>query len=134
MKLAEKITVASKALAKVEETAFDQLDFDFEGILVKAVSKPSGSGGEVLVSANLGRLYYTAEKADQRTMALERISSTNRGIDGAYRIDRESSVHFESRTATDTFVKGDRLLSALTLIILEAEPHLRGISAHLKPL
>ena len=132
MKLAEKIADASGALARADQANFERLEFDFEGMSLHAESVNKSGAGEIIVTATLGRLYFTIENANNRILAIERIRSTNRGIDGAYRIDRDGTVHFECRTATDNHVTGDKLMSALTLIVLEAEPHLRAIHSNLK--
>lgn len=131
MKLAEKLETATNVITRAEGSDFDRIDFDFEGITLHAFSEKKEKGGHIHLKAQLGRLFYTIEDSDRRTMAIERIKSANRGIDGAYSIDRHSTVHFQSLTGTDEYVVGDHLVKVLTLIILEAEPHLRSIKHHL---
>lgn len=120
-------------LEAVEAPAFDTLDFDWEGIHFHATSREGAAGAsDIRLHGKLGRLFFTIEDPVQRASAIERVYATNRGIDGAYRIDRKGFVHFESVTTTDTVLKGNALMSALTLILLEAETHLRALRSHLK--
>lgn len=134
MKLQNSIENAEGYLEKVEEPAFRQIEFDWEGIhfQAKSLEKASG-GGRIELKATLGSLYYTIENATNRAMAIERVYTTNRGIDGAYSISPKGDVSFQSITTTDQIMQGKELMSALTLILLESETHLRALHSHLKP-
>ncbi|WP_417456917.1 hypothetical protein [Kordiimonas sp.] len=135
MKLHETLDKVQGHLDSLEDQQFDQIDFEWEGIRFHAVAdSANGSGGKIELSAKLGRLYFTVEDAGQRTMAIERVYATNRGIDGAYRIEKNGEVSFRSVTETDAQLTGSALMSALTLILLESETHLRALRSHLKPL
>ncbi len=135
MKLSDTLTKAKDQLESLDDLKFDHLDFDWEGIKFHASADETPSGeGQVHIKAELGRLYFTVEDALQRSMAIERLYSTNRQIDGAYAIGKKGDVSFRSITKTDKHLKGANLMSALTLILLEAENHLRALRSHLKPL
>ncbi|TNE62072.1 MAG: hypothetical protein EP335_13895 [Alphaproteobacteria bacterium] len=135
MKLQDKLAKVQGHLERLEDPAFDQLDFDWEGIQFHArAEEEHDGGGKIHLSATLGRLYFTVENAAQRAMAIERVYTTNRGIDGAYQISRTGDVRFNSVTLTDQPLTGSALMGALTLILLEAETHLRALRSHLKPL
>jgi len=134
MVLQAQIDKATGSLAKLESSQFDRLEFTWEGISFSAASKKLGGGGMITLKADLGRLYFTIENQAERSQAIERIYSTNRGIDGAYHIKSGGLVSFESLTRTSDMKTGENLMSALTLILLEAESHLRVIRTHLKPI
>ncbi|MCJ9429013.1 hypothetical protein [Kordiimonas marina] len=135
MKLQETLAKVQGHLERLDDPTFDKLDFEWEGIQfhASAEEKPDGSGS-VRLNATLGRLYFTVEDAAQRTMAIERVYATNRGIDGAYLINKKGEVLFNSVTLTDKQLTGSQLMGALTLILLESETHLRALRSHLKPL
>ena len=133
MKLDEKLTKAQNQLAALDEMAFDHLEFDWEGIKFHAATDINHSGqGHVHLKASLGRLYFTVENSAQRAMAIERLYTTNRGIDGNYAIGPKGDVSFKSITRTEGQLTGTELMCALTTIILEAENHLRALRSHLK--
>ena len=135
MKLYEKLDRVQGHLDSLDNPQFDCIDFEWEGIKFHAVADRDADGaGTIHLSAKLGQLYFTVEDAAQRTMAIERVYATNRGIDGAYRIEKNGHVSFNSVTRTDTQLAGSDLMGALTLILLESETHLRSLRAHLKPL
>ncbi|WP_417460880.1 hypothetical protein [Kordiimonas sp.] len=134
MKLHETLDKVQGHLDSLEDQYFDQIDFEWEGIRFHATADAtSDKAGKIQLSAKLGRLYFTVEDAAQRTMAIERVYATNRGIDGAYRIEKNGDVSFQSVTETDQQLTGSALMSALTLILLESETHLRALRSHLKP-
>lgn len=133
MDLDQSIDKIEDHLESLDTPSFDTIDFDWEGIRFHAAARGASSGGEIRIKARMGSLYYTIEDPVQRSLAIERVYATNRGIDGAYRIDNKGNVHFESVTTTDGTVTGTDLMSALTVILLESETHLRGLRAHLKP-
>ena len=134
MKLHKSIQDIHGHLANIDDPPFDKIDFEWEGIHFQAKSHAeAGQHGRIQLRANLGRLYYTIEDQAQRAMAIERLYATNRGIDGAYHIDAKGNVLFESVTTTDTRMTGTDLMGALTLILLEAETHLRALRTHLAP-
>lgn len=135
MKLHESLEKVKGHLESIEDAAFDQLEFEWEGIHFHAAADEThGGGGKIRLDAKLGRLYFTVENAAERTMAIERVYSTNRGIDGAYKISKKGDVTFHSVTATNQQLKGNDLVGALTLILLESETHLRALRSHLKPI
>lgn len=135
MKLSETLNKAKTQLDSLDDVKFDHLEFDWEGIRFHAAADASKTGGgQIHLKAELGRLYFTVEDALQRSMAIERLYSTNRQIDGRYKIGKKGDVSFKSVTNTAEHLKGTHLMSALTLILLEAENHLRALRAHLKPL
>ncbi len=136
MKLNKSIDDIETHLETIEAPSFDKLDFQWEGIHFHAASHatPKGDSGEIYLKGKLGQLYFTIEDPVQRTSAIEQVYTTNKDIDGAYKIDRDGVVHFESVTLTDYLLIGTELVSALTLILLEAETHLRLLRAHLKAL
>lgn len=135
MKLSDTLTKAQDQLEALDDLKFDHLEFDWEGIRFHAAADSSHSGGgQIYLKADLGRLYFTVEDSMQRSMAIERLFDTNRQIDGRYEIGKKGDVSFKSITKTEEHLKGTNLMSALTLILLEAESHLRALRAHLKPL
>jgi len=134
MKLSQKIDQANLQLGALEDKAFAGLDFDWEGIKFHVASDTDAAGSHrIQLNATLGRLYFTVEDKNQRAMALDRLFTINRTIDGLYAIGKNGDIHFKSATKTDNRLKGTQLMSALTIILLEAESHLRAIQAHLKP-
>jgi hypothetical protein len=134
MKINETLEQAKGQLEKVDDTQFDQLDFEWEGIRFHAkADNDTQNGTHISIKANLGRLFLTIEDPNQRAMALERLYSTNRGIDASYSVGNQGKVSFESITTTDEKLIGADLMSALTLILLESENHLRALRSHLKP-
>ena len=134
MKLEQSITQAEQYLESLEGRKFDRIAFDWEGIRFNATTEKRRDGTfEVQLHAILGRLYYTAENAAHRTSAIERLFTNNRKIDGAYSIDGQGEVHFNSLTTTREKPLGDDLLAALATILIQAEGHLRTLKAHLKP-
>lgn len=134
MKLHESLKRVQGHLDRLEDPAFDQIEFEWEGIHFHAAADAAADGqGLIKLDAKLGRLYFTVENAAERTMAIERVYATNRGIDGAYQIDRKGDVTFRSVTITNQQLQGNDLLGALTLILLEAETHMRALRSHLKP-
>lgn len=135
MKLHESLEKVKGHLESIDDPTFDQIEFDWEGIRFNAAADGSSDGGGTIrLDAKLGRLYFTVENAAERTMAIERVYSSNRGIDGAYKINKKGDVTFHSVTATSKQLKGNDLVGALTLILLESETHLRALRSHLKPL
>ena len=134
MKLHETLDKVQGHLDSLDDPQFDKIDFEWEGIKFHAVTDEVSGGGKIRLSAKLGQLYFTVEDAAQRTMAIERVYTTNRGIDGAYKIGKNGLVSFNSVTMTDHQLSGSDLMGALTLILLESESHLRALRAHLKPL
>lgn len=135
MKLHESLERVQGHLENLDEPMFDRLDFEWEGIQFHAAAEDGSDGaGTIRLRASLGRLYFTVENAAERTMAIERVYSTNRGIDGAYAISPKGDVTYQSVTVTNQPLKGNDLLGALTLILLESETHLRALRSHLKPL
>ncbi|GHF27162.1 hypothetical protein GCM10017044_22760 [Kordiimonas sediminis] len=133
MKLSKTIEQAHSHLELVQDSQIEELDFVWEGIKFHAVTSSAPDGtGVVRLSAKLGALYFTIEDSLQRSLAIEKVYSTNRGIDGTYSIERDGTVYFHSVTATQKKMSGKELISAMTLILLEAETHLRGLKAHLK--
>ncbi len=134
MKLEQSITQAEHHLESLENQQFDQIIFDWEGICFNAETKQQRDGTfQVKLHAVLGRLYYTIEHAANRTSAIERLYLNNRKIDGAYSIDGQGEVHFNSLTITREKLLGNNLLAALATILIQAEGHLRTLRAHLKP-
>ncbi|WP_308909769.1 hypothetical protein [Pseudokordiimonas caeni] len=135
MKLHDSLERARGHLESLDEARFDEIDFEWEGIHFHARSLKKGDdGGEIRLHAKLGQVYFTIEDELQRGLALERLFLNNRGVDGAYRMNRDGVVEFSSITTTDDHLAGAKLMSALTLILLESENHLRSLRAHLKPL
>ncbi|WP_262689671.1 hypothetical protein [Kordiimonas aestuarii] len=133
MKLHETLDKVQGHLDSLDDPQFDKIDFEWEGIKFHAVADSDPEGGKIRLSAKLGQLYFTVEDAAQRTMAIERVYATNRGIDGAYKIEKNGHVSFNSVTQTDHHLAGTDLMGALTLILLESETHLRALRSHLKP-
>lgn len=135
MKLSDTLDKAKGQLDALDDLKFDHLEFDWEGIRFHAAADgDSSGGGHIQLKADLGRLYFTVEDSMQRAMAIERLYSTNRQIDGKYKIGKKGDVSFRSVTKTEEHLRGSNLMSALTLILLEAENHLRALRSHLKPL
>ena len=133
MQLSEKIQQAEHSIEAAEDQQFDHIHFTWENIDFKASTRAYDDNACYIdIQADLGRLFYTIENTADRTMGLERIYSTNRVIDGSYKIDRNGRVSFKNATRTQTHTKGKELLSAVTVILMEAEPHLRSIKSHLK--
>jgi|GEM_PF-1378807 len=133
MKLNTKLTEAQSHLDAIDEQSFDNLDFEWEGIHFNAAAKTNrGGSNSIELKGELGRLYFTVEDKNQRAMALERVFATNRVIDGAYNIGDKGDIQFRSTTQTDDHLAGTALISALTIILLEAEHHLRALRSHLK--
>jgi hypothetical protein len=133
MKLHKKLDEAQKQLESIEEQSFDHLDFEWEGISFQAASTAETAGNaSIHLKATLGRLYFTVEDEAQRAMALERLFTNNRVIDGLYKIDKKGDIHFSNTTKTESHLTGSKFMSALTVILLEAEKHLRALRTHLK--
>ena len=134
MKLHESISKVEGHLQALEDQQFDHLSFEWEGIRFKAVSEEHRDGSAVIkLKADLGRLYYTIENASHRTMAIERVYSNNRSIDGAYTVDGNGRIVFRCLTKTSDKLVGKELVLALTTILLQIETHLRTLKSHLKP-
>lgn len=135
MKLQKSLDQVESHLASLEDQKFDHLSFDWEGIRFKVAAEEGRDGTPcVKLNAKLGRLFFTIENAANRAMAIERLYSNNRNIDGAYRIDNSGEVHFSSITTTKELLVGKELLIALTTILLQSETHLRTLRSHLKPI
>jgi len=134
MKLSQKLDEAKQHLDALDEQAFDSLDFEWEGIKFQVASTVKADGTNTIqLNATLGRLYFTVEDKNQRTMALERLFTVNRTVDGEYKIGNKGDIHFTNTTKTGSHMTGNNLMSALTIILLEAENHLRALQSHLKP-
>lgn len=134
MKLQDSISKVEGHLQQLEDQQFDHLSFEWEGIRFKAVSEDTRDGSAVIkLKADLGRLYYTIENAAHRTMAIERVYSNNRSIDGAYTVDGNGRIVFRCLTKTNSKLVGKELVLALTTILLQTETHLRTLKSHLKP-
>ncbi len=133
MKLHQKLETAKAHLESLEDQGFDRLDFEWEGIKFHAASKSAGGSTCIQLKADLGRLYFTIEDKDQRALALERYYAASRAIDGRYQIGEKGDIHFENVTLTQNHLKGSKLISALTVILLESGNHLRALRSHLKP-
>ena len=133
--LQQTVEQAQSQLERLEERQFDSIDFDWEGIRFHATAKSSINGKPVIhLKAVIGSLFYTVEDGKARSRAISGIYKNNRGIDGSYKLLRSGEVHFESMTRTDDLLRGTDLMSALTLILLEAEPHLLEMRSNLKPI
>ena len=133
MKILEQIDSASERLDSITDSEITTLDFQWQGIRFHATAKKAAEGGLVILNATLGQLFYTVEDDTQRTMAIERVYASNRAIDGAYSVGHDGKVQYNSVTQTKTLLKGQELMTALTVIMLESEAHLRALRAHLKP-
>jgi len=134
MKLNQKIDEAQKQLETLEQKSFDKLDFSWEGIDFHAASiTKSGDNHSIHLKATLGRLYFTVEDKNQRAMALERLFTNNRQVDGNYQIGKKGDIRFENHTKTKSHLAGTEFMVALTIILLDCETHLRALQAHLKP-
>lgn len=133
MDLKQSLSQIETSLQTLEEPSFDKLDFEWEDISFHAAAREISGQPEVQVTARLGSLYFTIEDPMQRAMAIERLYSANRSIDGAYKIDNKGRVSFESITRTDEKKTGRDLMAATAIILLEAESHLRSLRSHLKP-
>ena len=134
MKLSRKLEEAEQQLEKLGNQQFDHLDFEWEDIKFEAATGTEKDGSpSIHLKARLGRLHFTVEDKNNRAMALERLFSTNRTIDGTYEIGRKGDISFRNITRTNAPVAGTTLMSAVTVILLEAENHLRALKAHLKP-
>jgi len=134
MQIAQTLEHAEQQLERADDAAFSRLEFCWEGIQFHALSEDKPDGGQIRLRADLGQLYYTIENAMARYQSIELIHSANRGIDGAYAIDKRGTVRFESVTLTDGHLKGVHMMRALTLILLESESHLRALRTYLRPL
>lgn len=134
MKLTTKIEEVQGRLDTLDENAFSQIDFEWEGMRFRAVSSARSDGGDIRLKASIGRLFYTIEDGNARAQSIEHIYNTNRTIDGAYMIKRNGDVTFESLTTTNKQLCGSDLISALTVILLECETHLRLLRSFLRPL
>lgn len=133
MKLDQSFDLAIDQFNQVEEPSFEGISFDWEGIPFKAsTNEQAGGRTEIRLHADLGRLYFTAENADQRTMAIEQISTANRSIDGAYSYTKRGEVFFENLTTANGNLSGNELMSAITVILLESGNHLRLLRSLLK--
>lgn len=66
-------------------------------------------------------------------MAIERLYSNNRAVDGAYSVDNSGQVLFQCLTKTQEKLVGKALVTAVTTILLQTETHLRTLKSHLKP-
>ena len=133
MKLQDQLDKVESHLQTLEDQKFDQLSFDWEGIRFKASSEDKSDGGLIRLQANLGRLYFTIENSAHRTMAIERLYSNNRSVDGAYSVDANGQVLFQCLTKTNQKLVGKALVTAVTTILLQTETHLRTLKSHLKP-
>ncbi len=135
MQLHEKIDEAHSNLEAATVQQFDRLHFEWEGMAFQATTHVTeDETGTIELHARLGRLYYTIENRDERMMAIERTESTSRRTDGRFAITRQGDVSFQSLTSTDEQLKGKHFASALTVILLGCEQHLRAVRAHLKEL
>lgn len=133
MKLQESLDQVEGHLKTLDDQKFDQLSFEWEGIKFKATAEESRDGGcFVRLTANMGRLFYTIENSEYRSMAIERLYANNRSVDGAYSVDQQGNVIFRSLTSTHHKLAGKELMVALTTIVLQSETHLRSVKAHLK--
>jgi hypothetical protein len=133
MKLHESISKVETHLATLDEQEFDKIDFQWHGIIFNVVAMENEtSGAKITLSARLGRLFYSVENADNRAMAIERLYANNRISDGAYSIGKDGCVHFKSHTKTDVLTKGQNLVAAVTVILLQAGNQLRSLQSHLK--
>lgn len=133
MKLHDSIAKVETHLTTLDQQEFDQVAFQWHGITFNVASEESEvSGAKIILNARLGRLFYTIENAADRAMAIERLYANNRVSDGAYSISKDGSVYFTSQTQTDTQAKGQALVTAVTVILLQAGNQLRSLQAHLK--
>lgn len=132
MKLQDQLQKVESHLQSLEDQKFDQFSFDWEGIRFKASSEAKSDGGLIKLQANLGRLYFTIENSAHRTMAIERLYSNNRSVDGAYSVDNSGQVLFQCLTKTREKLVGKALVTAITTILLQSETHLRTLKSHLK--
>ncbi len=133
MKLNEHLSKAETTLDTLEGKEISNFDFQWEGIQFHAASIESGSGhSSVTLSGKLGRLHYTVEDRQQRAMAIERLYATNRLIDGRYTISKQGDVSFKSVTKIAKAESGSELMTSITVILLQAERHLRALQSHLK--
>jgi len=133
MKLNQKLETVETRLGSLEGQQFDHLDFEWEGIRFSATSDANSNGPSTIeIKATLGRLYFTIEDSLKRSTALDQLFSINRQIDGVYNIGPKGDIFFKSSTNTDSHLCGNKLINALTLIILEAESHLRALRMNLK--
>lgn len=121
-------------MAKAQTPARQQFDFLWEGCAFTALVLPLDDGtSDILLKGAVGRLYFTIEDADKRQTGLSRLRRLNRAIDGSYRISSNGDIQFESITSAPGALIGDDLLSAVTLVVLEAEAHMKEVRDLLKP-
>jgi len=133
MKLQDSISQAELHLASIKNFQPDAITFDWQGISFEATTQELHDGSFTLqICATLGRLYYTVENASHRTSAIKHLFHSNREIDGAYSITEKGGVHFESLTTTNKKLTGNELLTAITTIVIHAEPHLRTLKSFLR--
>lgn len=133
MKLEQSLAIVEGHLATLDDQKFSSIDFEWHGIQFHAESQSTRSGGyEIRLSAELGRLHFTAENSDYRKRAIDSIYASNRNSDGAYKIGRKSDVHYHSATKTTELLTGQKLLEAITAILLHSSDHLQTIKGYLK--
>lgn len=135
MKLQDSISQAELQLASIKNFQPNTMSFDWQGISFEASIQTLHNGSYTLqLHANLGRLYYTVENGSHRTTAIKHLFRSNREIDGAYSITEKGCVHFNSLTTFNEKLMGNELLTAVTTIVIQAEPHLRTLKSFLSPI
>lgn len=132
--LTASINDAEDRLKDANSINFAKMDFDWRGGRFRATSDVDAMGQPGIgLSGRLGRLFFTAEGPTMRQLALAKVCRVNSGVDGRYEVKRSGAIKFSNRTATSTLLTGHDLVEAITIIILDADSHLRDVCELIRP-
>ena len=109
-------------------------DFTWEsGAFVAQITKdPNSKDVSAIISANIGYLPFTAENTEMRTHALDFLRHHTGGISGKFSVNIAGRVTFTQRTRLSAPDSRAKIVSALTLCLLQARPYLKMVQSLLR--
>ncbi len=127
------IETANDCISASKIPQVDTITFDWNEMHFHAISDPFGANsGMIKLTAVIGRLYFTIEDEHLRQKSIIQLQQNNRYYDGSYTLEKDGSITFDCLTATKEKVRGNELIKALTLIMLESSEHIMKLRAYLK--
>lgn len=127
------IEVANECISASNIPQFDSINFNWNAMQFSATSESFGTGaGIIKISAVLGRLFYTIENENLRNEAIKIVHQNNRFSEDEYTLEKDGTITFSSTTTIDKKARGDELIQALTMIMMDSSMQLKTLKNSLK--
>lgn len=109
------------------------LKFSFLGCPFHATIDYEDGAPEVVLEANLGDLFFTAENPDFRASAIDLINEANSAFKCRYAITISGGIRLIQRTLLDEGAGDSDIVEALTIAMLDLRTHVGHMLPLLKP-